>query len=391
MGMNDDISASTEGHKSSLPRTRKLPWYKWLFVLWPACIMLGFFFIADHNWTCPRPHLYIGPKLAWRSYFWYGLKRWNYWAATGQLDQDADQELLVCLEKTRQTDFMRMSMVVFNADGKRISWGTSKLEYGDGLGLWDYNADGRDDILSSHYDYCSVIDLDGTKLAKLKGGLMDSANAVGCLGRGQTPQLVLNDWPANGENFRCYSQNSTVGKTYNPHQEFDKYEVLDLDHDGVSEIWGKLYGQGEIETWLSLRNGEVRRRYNLPKPKNFGGFRQVSTAGDMGYFYKTHSYVNMSTGKKMHLICPPKQWKEKWDWGALIYYVASGDFLGNGELQFAIAASDFRSHSILLFNTAGECIYYQDMGCAISWITRLHANNRDYLVAFAEERIFVYP
>jgi hypothetical protein len=225
----------------------------------------------------------------------------------------------------------------------------------------------------------------------LKGGINYSASVVGCFERNQSPQLALIGTDADEPCIHFYSQNSIEAKIINPHQDFERIEVLDLDHDGVSEILGKLYGRGDDETWLSWRDGEVLKRYSLPKPWNFGGFLQVSTTGDIGYFYKAHSYVDLSTGKKMHLAYPPKQWKDKWDWGTIGYNLVSGDFLGNGELQFAVASGGLFKTAILLFNTAGECICYQDMGCEISWLTRLHANNRDYLVALAEERVFIYP
>jgi hypothetical protein len=151
--MNDTTTASGEGRKKSQPKTREFPWYRRLIgIVLAACAYLVCSFFIWHPVICPRAHLYVGPKLAWRSYFWYGLNRWNYWAATGQLDQDADDELLVCLLKTRQTNSVRMSIVAFDADGNRKRWGTRNLEDGDGLKLWDYNADGRDDILNSHYD-----------------------------------------------------------------------------------------------------------------------------------------------------------------------------------------------------------------------------------------------
>jgi hypothetical protein len=390
--MNDITSVSTEGRKQSQPGTRKVSWYRSLLrVLLPACVVLVVSFFNGHPVICPRPHLYLGPKLTWRSYFWYGLERWNYWAATGQMDQDTDEELLLGTRDMARVNPPQKPFVVFNVDGKRKRAALRMPEYGDGLGRWDYNGDGKDDILSSNYDFCSIFDLDGMKLATLKGGLRNSANAVGCFALNQAPQLVLSDWSANGESIRCYSQNSTEAKAFNPNQGFEEVEVLDLDHDGISEILGKERGQGEEETWIQLRAGKSDKRYTLPKLGVNGGFLQVSAAGDIGYFYKSHSYVNLRTGKKMHLAYPPKQWKDEWDWSSFQFSIASGDFLGTGELQFAVASGGTTKTAILLFSSSGKCLYYQDMGCAISWLTRLHANGRDHLVALAEERVFIYP
>jgi hypothetical protein len=118
---------------------------------------------------------------------------------------------------------------------------------------------------------------------------------------------------------------------------------------------------------------------------------RVNAAGDIGYFYKPQSYVDVSTGENLRLAYPHKDPGDDWGWGFVHYSVTSGNFLGRGEPQIAVAFGHQWSTAILLFDAAGKCLYYQEMGCLISDVTCMHANGKDHLVVLARNKVLIYP
>ena len=397
--MTDITTASTEGRKKSQSETRKP---KRLRYLWAIIMPIGLPIILFGYATifilpsagCPKAHQYVGPNLAWRQFFWLGFNRWFANYAVGQFDQDPDQELLM-LNWDKPA-------VILNVDGTRKRTGLRLPGSTLGYASWDYNADGIDDIVFTGGDDpgSKVLDLDGVRLANIASVLINPEysmcdlgkyHSVGRLGKDSSTQLVFPGSPGIGRGICSYKQNSPNAKTIIEQGNFEQVAVLDIDHDGVDEILAQVAGQGDEQTWLAVYSGKVRDQYKLPKPWKFGNFAIIDSAGDIGYFYKPHSFVNLTTKQKVHLQYPLSASKGGWSWGIQRYCLASGDFLSMGKPQIAIAFGDLMRSAILMFNADGECLYYREMGCNINNLVSLKAGGRDCLVAFCAYKAFIYP
>jgi hypothetical protein len=176
------------------------------------------------------------------------------------------------------------------------------------------------------------------------------------------------------------------------HRSLGQLEALDPNHDGIDEIMELEQGQGKQDTWLNISGGRVRKLYALPKPTFNSNFVKINAVGDIGYFYAPDAYINLSTNVAVHLHYPSMMPKSPFDWSAPCYSITSGHFLGQDEWQIALAYGVALSKSgILLFNTAGKCLYYQELGCEINSVARLHADGIDHLVVFAKNKVFIYP
>jgi hypothetical protein len=79
-------------------------------------------------------------------------------------------------------------------------------------------------------------------------------------------------------------------------------------------------------------------------------------------------------------------------YGGPRYSITSGDFLGKGEPQIAIAegAGNVKTR-ILLFTPSGPCLYYQELGCEIEDVACMQAGGRDHLVVLARNKVLIYP
>jgi hypothetical protein len=390
MGMKTATAANSAKSKKSHPSSTLLLWLS-IALATMVCGYALSYGVSDADRLYPRAGIHVGKKLAWRRIAWFGFFPERYNSAVGQFEMNTDQELLLCFDNKPSE--------ILDEVGKRKHTGLGIFNPMYGFSTWDYNADGVDDLVVQDMNQMGypvskvfVFDINGNKLATLFGNIWSRATPVVHLKPDKAPQLILANSSKNGTDIYFYKPMVTEIAPTTIHRSLGQLEALDLDHDGIDEIMALEQSQGKEDIWLDIDNSNIKRRYTLPKPTFNSNFVKINAVGDFGYFYKPDAYINLSTNVNVHLRYPSKMPKSNLSGQIPWYSITSGNFLGAGEPQIAIAYGASRPKSaILLFTASGDCQYYQELGCDINNVACLRAGGKDHLIVLARNKVLIYP
>jgi hypothetical protein len=337
-----------------------------------------------------RAKTVFGKPLAWQYLKWTHnpsqpaswLLTWDpfYSAdlAIGDFDGDKDDELYVsnCDEAN-----------LFELDGKgRLVAG--QRVYGQGeLGAWDYNRDGKDELLS--FGYASpdtqVYDLQGNLLSQFQELPPSNGVITGDFDGDGAKDLVLAD-----ESTGDYYVYAPGGKQiWHMQVPITSYKPAFGDVDGDKRFEMIVFDGSELHI-----SGIGKNDKHGP---NWQGSEQPVSVLDVDHdgrgevFMSDYAYLTVATGKATTLHYGRHSDRTSMDPTTRVLLahlpVASSPCLAMiGVVEFGAQGE------LYLLDTSGKCIYEERYGNPFAFLSEAHASKgRDFLVVKTEHKIKIYP
>jgi len=407
-------------HYEPPPRTpRRFP--RWIIIVafvviaavglgYAALWYLGRVFSSQMKEMLPAAAVAIGQPLSWRE---LDRKTMANPLSAGMLgglfvadfDGDSDQEVLAIQPHGKSS--------LYKADGSKSLVGISGFEFMLGGVSWDCDRDGTAEIVtgtmigdvergmrqgrSAEEIFLSqdlpVYDLNGRAVTRLP--------AVATMpGEALTADIDGDAWPeliAQKAGTGSYSNITLLafGADGKPAGKF-KFQGItswlragDLDGDGQDEL---LVLRNRMHDLAAIgRDQEPEDLYQFSDPVQPLACVDLNGDGRAEVLYSTAfecqpGYLDCSTKQLTRLQMPATSGGS---WSSVTLVGAAGKFLTETDSTIALVAN--MGSGVLLFDTSGQCIYYEEYGEMVWNAQVLHAGGRDYLVVQLSERLLIYP
>lgn len=289
-----------------------------------------------------------------------------------------------------QTTYYTYQLCLVDAEGRVKKSGTNDSTYAYSPGAWDYDGDGRDEIVSSGTGQNSTQILDGhykviTSLAgetAISNGYVRDVNADG------SADLFLTDSSDNsvvvyGRQGKELWRLKGVAERYNP-------GFGDVDGDGKTEvIFASISHDGKAQLHISgLGQNDQELKDCWPGYFWPGNCFDVDGDGRDEVFAAGSGYYNPASGAFTAFQYPAGYVPEDPS-----REVLQLDFDGDGDEDYATGGNNYSMDSALfVFDAAGSCIYYEELGDVIEDKAVLADDSgKEHLALLTSSKLLITP
>jgi hypothetical protein len=395
------------------------------FPLWLASALVflvliaiaGYFFLKDMTSSfrremqavLPPAAVHVGSPLSWRTLERSGDIALFSQGSLGGLyiadfDGDGDDEVL----RVHPAN----SSPLYEVNGGKSTCGIHGLEFMMGGEPWDYDRDGVSEILTETMlgDVMQGV-FSGTDkpedlplsqelpVYNLKGRSVARLPVVA-----STPgSLIIGDFDGDGwDDLLCSrpSSSSKYGSSTYVAMGRDGKEVWELTvQGGISfACTGDVDGDGRDElvtTGDRMRGLVFYGKDQQPEPRSPAGEHvspeacfDVDGDGTEEVVYSgAHVYNPVSTGTTDLKLPPGLAGQSMLKLSA---HVVRADILGDAQPEITIAPGNSWSY-LLIFDAAGNCLYYEEFGDMVFHLGLAQAGGRDYIVVQCSQQLLIYP
>lgn len=377
------------------PRRPRRPlyaqWWLWLLVVFVlgfgALVWLAVVKLRAVLGLAP-PQLLAGTQLSWRELRpppdpnLPSLPMFNalqyYQVVLGDFDADGDEELLLSGGPGNPC------LLEASGAGQRISTGNAYLPYV--LLSWDYDGDGRDELVGDDYSTggAQVLDLQGRQLKQLAGGGLQGAGKADFDADGRLDLALLNQQqtgivvyqPGGTELWRL----SAPANYYNP-------AFGDIDGDGKAEA--VYYDNGTLRSF-GMDQQEAQQA-------GWSGYYSPALVADLNgdgrgeVFASNSGYLDPASGQFVsfsYLSGGPGSYSNPLEQVLICHTRADGKL----KLLTRGPGGYLNTPELYLFQPDGSCHYAESLGSSIEQLAVLHEKNgQQYIVVRTERKLLIYP
>jgi len=350
----------------------------------------------------PPAKVHVGTALAWRELdTWSGRNQLfasppyqEHGLASGDFDGDGDDEVATARSNSLAANPQPTVMVCEIGGGTQsVPMGSSAL-LASGLGAWDCNGDGTEElVLRQSYTQIVCADLSGIQLTSYYGVVPDFGYPLSADvdGDGAAELILADATKPNVLQALDYSGNTVWQTSY---QGMDQQIAGDIDDDGQDELLESTYGlvakglNKSNQTFPGWPSGE-----STFACADLNGDGTDEIIGEKGYLdpasgnYTSFSLPTTTAQSYLPPGLPLMGWCKP---------VAVGDFDGDGADDIAVLALNFRGFSteptgLCIYDLQGSCTYYEQLGESVAAIECAQAAGQDYLVMMTDTRLLIYP
>lgn len=385
-------ATANPAYPPATPKRRKSACFKItcavLLVVLAACIAFQASFLREMGFG--KAKAVFGKPLAWRYLKWTHnpsqpaswLLKWDPFysvdLAIGDFDGDKDDELYV-------SNYDGANLFELDGTGRLVA---GQRIYGNGeLGAWDFNSDGKDELLS--FGYASrdtqVYDLQGKLLAQFPQFPPSNGVVTGDFDGDGAKDLVLAD-----ENTGDYYVYAPGGK-----QIWHTQVPINLYKPAFGDVDGDKRFEMIVFDGTALHISGIGRN-DKPGPSWQGAEEPISVLdvdqdGRGEVFMRDYAYINVATGKATTLYYGRHSNRTSMDPPTRVFLAQLA--VANSPCLAMVGMVEFGMQGHLyLLNPSGKCIYEERYGNPFAFLSVAHdSKGRDYLVVKTEHAIKIYP
>ncbi len=350
----------------------------------------------------PKAKVHIGQPLAWRELL-SGSEMNHANLGWGNFDSDPADELFVHLMpglgdfnllkemQNPPTTHYSFETHIIELDGTEKVSGTNDWMQFFNTQRWDYDHDGRDEIVSLNTGNggSAVYDTQGKVLKTLPGEPGYWGEWVKDMDGDGYGDLLLQD--SQSQELRAYGKDGQqimlwkLGPSdYNP-------VAADLDGDGKAELVLAVIEHGSSSAELTLkRSGKPDEKLTAA----WDGYswpvlgRDVDGDGREELFASNRGFFNPASGRFTAFKWPAGYEPEDPSREVLPF-----DLDGDGKPEFATGGNNFSMDSALfIFAADGACRYYEELGAPVEQKCVLRdGQGQEHLVLQTDVKLLIYP
>lgn len=347
----------------------------------------------------PPAAVKVGKQLAWRELYKSGdIFMAN--AICADFDSDgADEVFLYNGVEMDPLDILSSSpsgqhftgrIRIFEADGSKTEAGTNAPVNLYEPFAWDYDGDGKSEILNlGDRGDTLVYDTGMKQIASLRGEPLLQADSLGDVdGDGKADLLLLQRTPP--ESALVYGQGGKLIWDYHYPQDILSPMLGDADGDGRDElVFMGVAGAGAHDIVLAAPDQQDQRLSGLWDADGFvssvidvdGDKHGELFAAELGFF-------NPVSGALTKFQFPAGYQRDSS--ARLVYAV---DINGDGKAEYVCGGSNYvMGSAVFAFDAAGQCVYYEEFGDTVEVLDQLtDAQGGRHIVVLTDRRLLIYP
>ena len=344
----------------------------------------------------PQKGMKTGQQLAWRD---LGYSTGNFLVIGNHMrsldaDGDGSRELIFFDPYQGQAEIVALDGSVL----QKLAW--KKDMENDNVLFWDFNGDGKDDVVHFNDDYNDehtyITGLDMQRMHEFPGLIPALHSAVADTdGNGDAELLLISPQDdtftlvdqggktlLRGDNAREYSEGSISSR--------QPFLLADMDGDGVYSV---LYGEGFGK---HIRNAD-----------GSGDILHIPVDPPLVYSIEFDYCLDINGDGCTELLCeyepvfydnaarkafayelPGGDYRLKWNSRLM---AGSMDSDGDGQAELWVVPSGDMGTELLAIDARGNTVYHESLGCFCGGIETIEYKGQKYLVVCAMDRVLVYP